>query len=187
MVKATTDEPYNFVCFTDTTEKLSKGIERIELSGDRPGWWAKTEIFQLKGKTIYFDLDTLILTDFTKFNLSKGDFIMLKAFNPRRTFASGAMAWEGDFSFLYEDYTDEDAVKFKWDQKYIIHKLETSGIIPQTFQERGSKIYSYKRHCLSGIPTDADLICFHGVPRPIDVPLLWDTFYVQDKVSHHAD
>lgn len=35
----------------------------------------------------------------------------------------------------------------------------------------GSNVVSWKVHCRDGIPSGADVVCFHGKPRPWEVGL----------------
>lgn len=62
MVQKKLRREHSFTCFTNLDEIA--GVDTIPLSRDWPGWWSKLCLFdpelQLPGRTIYFDLDTLI-------------------------------------------------------------------------------------------------------------------------------
>lgn len=50
---------HHFVCLTNTN---IKGVDCIPIPDDRPGWWAKTHLWEHDfGRTLYLDLDTLIV------------------------------------------------------------------------------------------------------------------------------
>jgi len=56
-VAANLSLPHRFVCLSD----VEVPCERLALQHGWPGWWSKLELFeQLKGRVLYFDLDTVI-------------------------------------------------------------------------------------------------------------------------------
>ena len=56
-VAANLSLPHRFVCLSD----IEVPCERVALRHGWPGWWSKLELFeQLKGRVLYFDLDTVI-------------------------------------------------------------------------------------------------------------------------------
>lgn len=170
------DIPFSFICYTD---KISiKGIACRKT--DKRGWWGKIDIFKEKGPCLYLDLDTIIVENIDLLLesiplLSKEEFLMIKPWK-RKGWASGIMGWNGDFSFIQQTFNRiTDVLDYCWDQKYISAKLRENKnkIIPvQNFL----KIYSYKHHCktIRNYPKDAQIICFHGRPRPHEVrKTLW--------------
>lgn len=169
--------PFRFICFTDF--ELEDDID-VPLFYNYPGWWSKLEIFRLPGPTIYFDLDTIIINPF-EFDLyeflNNENFYMMGGFNPNRKFASGIMAWNGDFSFILDDYDGKANVK-EWDQFHIINAVGEENI---KFFPGEKTIYSYKHHCQDGLPNDANIVCFHGKPRPHEIKEGWVLEYWKDK------
>lgn len=172
--------PFRFLCFTDYT----RIIGGIPLEFRYPGWWSKLEIFKLTGPVIYFDLDTIIISDFesliSNVMREKDKFYMLKEFNPRRTFASGIMAWNGNFSHILNEYENNKTIK-DWDQFYIIEKVGKKEIIPIDSIQKG--IYSYKIHCREKLLSNASIICFHGKPRPHEVKTGWVLDYWKENIN----
>lgn len=168
--------PFRFICFTDM--ELEDDID-VPLFYNYPGWWSKLEIFRLPGPVIYFDLDTIIVNllefDLHEF-LNNENFYMINDFNPKRKFASGIMAWNGDFSFILDDYKGKSRVR-EWDQFYIIETVKEENIKSLSF---GKPIYSYKKHCQDDLPSDANVVCFHGKPRPHEVKSGWVLDYWKD-------
>lgn len=179
MVGRNLTTPHNFVCFSD----MGRGPGFQPLKYNMPGWWSKLELFQLKGPVIYFDLDTVIFGNIdhmgkTVMEMPEGTVRMLTPFNPKRRaagrWASGVMAWHGDFRFLLDSAPqDKNDVFFKgWDQDHISAQLTEHGINITPVNQMVN-IYSYKRHCQAAVPTDAEVICFHGNPRPATAKHAW--------------
>ena len=176
---------YTFLILTDMFEVNSPVPERAEvwdLESDLEGYWSKLELFRFEGEVLYFDLDTIILSDLnpliegirtvSSFNPEGDSFFMLEAFNHKRKWASGIMAWIGDFGFLYDNKEDKNRIPRYgiWEQDYIVDNLIFSSRKINSINDcHGGNIRSYKHHCLKGIPLKTDIICFHGKPRPRDV------------------
>lgn len=160
----------NFVCLTDMRVE---GVHTIPLIRGWPGWWSKVEMFRpglFREPVVYFDLDTLIMERFS-LHVEPGDFWMLKDwYKPR--FASGMMAWRGDFSFLFTRMPARPDPQ-DGDQEYIYAGLMAAGVVPKVIQKQ-VQVMSYKRHCDKGRgPRDAQVVCFHGKPRPWNAPEPW--------------
>jgi hypothetical protein len=84
-----------FVCLSDVPVKC----ERIELQTDWPGWWSKIELFRhLRGRTLYLDLDSVIVADPAP--LVTGRFLMIRNWRQPKLFASGVMSWHGDYAHI---------------------------------------------------------------------------------------
>jgi len=96
------DVEYNFVCYTDFDHPINQVCETRPLLHEYPGWWSKIEVFRETGRVIYFDLDTYILGPLGSLAraLDPGTFYMLRPFHRKEVWASGIMAWNGDFSFV---------------------------------------------------------------------------------------
>ena len=165
-------QSFEFICLSDLKKYT-------ELTDHLPGWWSKIEIFKIVGPAIYFDLDTIIIDDISVFvetvlNDEIKSLYMLKAFRSGEAWASGIMAWTGDWSWLYREFCfNRDMPAYQWDQRYINFKLKQRQIIPKTIQNYMPHIYSYKHHCKNGLPEDAQIICFHGHPRPHEIKDDW--------------
>lgn len=66
MVRRNLSVSHRFVCFTDRAGDVPDGIEPVDVSEfSLPGWWAKMCLFRADlrgpGRTIYLDLDTVIV------------------------------------------------------------------------------------------------------------------------------
>lgn len=191
------NEDFAFKCFTDdeaflkypdegvllnhTFSKHKILFSLIRLEKGYAGWWSKLEIFRNKGLNLYFDLDTVILSDLTEIidtikGLSKYDFLGMRRLNPSRwlrdgMFTSGIMGWNGDFKYLLDNFNYnvlQNPLSVP-DGDYIYSNLILSRANIKYLQANFEGVYSYKRHCRNGIPEDAKIICFHGKPRPHEV------------------
>lgn len=172
--------PFTFICLTDLSEAEFVGkpehVVIIPLRDNLRGWWSKIEMFRIQGPAIYLDLDTAVLKGGSLVRLASAVletreplFCMLKAFNPKERWASGMMAWAGNcnWRFIYNEF-DRGCMQVRWDQRYIKSKLEENKVEITAVQEYVN-IHSYKYHCKKGLPKDAEVVCFHGKPRPHEV------------------
>jgi hypothetical protein len=154
---------HNFVCFSD----VDVPCDRIPLTKNWPGWWSKLEIFTLTGKTLYFDLDTVITGDLTLIAEYPHKFTMLSDFYVLEKPASGVMAWDGDYRYILDDYDHNQTYPGHGDQGYIATKVQ-----PERFQNL------FPRQIVSRKVTETRndnerVVCFHGEPRPHEVN--WQT------------
>jgi alpha-N-acetylglucosamine transferase len=147
---------HTLVCFSD----MDVSCDKIVLQKGWPGWWSKLEIFQLTGKVFYIDLDTIILRDISDIIEYPHKFTMLDDFYRPGNPASGIMAWEGDYSYLYKEYNPNLQYPGHGDQGYIASKVSDIEFFQTIFP---SRIKSYKAHRNH---SKADIVCYHGSPRP---------------------
>lgn len=146
-----------------------------------PGWFAKMEMFRLKGPCLYFDLDTTIVGDLEPLLIEArvGRFTVLRDVyrgqkNPNAV-QSSIMAWSGDMRWLYEAFK-ADSERFIAEYQTPPDKWGDQGFI-QAYTAPESRAYwqdvapgvlvSYKRDCALGrVPEAARVVVFHGKPRP---------------------
>ena len=189
---------WNTFEFTVLTDDMTGGIyppsrvNLVALEMNLNKFWSKLELFKLKGKVLYFDLDTIILDSMdTLINEIKtcpeGSFYMLKAFNrERRNWASAIMAWNGDFNYICHNFDESNTLEMnygKWEQKYISDRLKKMGVNIQSINKFLTGIRSYKHQCINQIPKETNIICFHGIPRPHDVNWLKKEIEQYEKQS----
>jgi hypothetical protein len=200
-VAANTNVPHKFICLTDMrSQRLeAEGVFCMPLVSDWPAWWAKIEMFRITGSVVYFDLDTVItgsIDGLLEASLCSEDrFIMRRNFK-KAVWSSNVMAWSGDYRWLVESMRSyakprfrrrrsavnliADSRSYRGDQDWIAAKLEENSIAIETAQSVLPGIYSYKKDIVvrnNGIPENASVIVFHGVPRPHEVrnPQRWLT------------
>ena len=115
---------HSFICLSDVS--IPK-VQTISLIGDTPGWWAKIELFRpeiFKRPVFYIDLDMVICDDITDFILKcqNEQFLMLTnhkdSINKDNKPASAIMYWNGDYSFLWNEYLKSPAA---WQKEYSVH------------------------------------------------------------------
>ena len=100
-------DDWEFICRTDTPFS-GAGIICRPLVGIMEGWWSKIEIFCYTGPCLYFDLDTVLVSDFSHLfdiihKLKKYEFLALKPFRSSEVWASGIMAWNGNWNKVFND------------------------------------------------------------------------------------
>jgi len=176
MVKRNLTVPHQFIVLSDVE---CGGQNTLPLEGDLPGWWSKLELFNLTGRVLYLDLDTVIMSSIDRLaknvmQMDQNEFRMLIPFSPGRRekglWASGVMAWNGDFRYLMK--LQKGWHKRQWDQDHISIVLKSKGVDVKPINQF-SEIYSVKRHCTNKTPSDAEIICFHGNEKPHTAKQPW--------------
>lgn len=164
------------VCLSDVDVA---GVPTIPLQHDWPGWWSKLELFSnvIDGDLFYIDLDTVVLGDLGEFE-AVGQTTMLSDFYWPERPASGLM---------YIAERDKAAVWSRWlesPDKHMARKpgrgdIGDQGFLAQVLEPARwqdllpGRVVSYKAHCRQQVPAGADIVCFHGKPRPWGVNLPW--------------
>jgi uncharacterized Rossmann fold enzyme len=163
MVARNLDTPHRFVCFTDAP---IEGIECRPVPEGLKGWWAKLWLFhELKGPTLYLDLDTVITGPLEA--LEPGEFACLRDFYRPDGLGSGVMLWNGDLSKIWHDWNSSGRPALhggdqEWIEQAHPHAHRLQDVYPGLFA-------SFKRDAMDGIPSGASVVCFHGQPRPHEV------------------
>lgn len=196
-VRRNVTKPCRVICLTDGASE--RGFPRdliddvIPLDHDWPGWWAKMELFRLRGPLLYLDLDTIIAGSLDPLvswaALHTDDLMMLRGFY-RRDCCSGVLVWGGSVGWIFELFERDVANAtflfrsgamrmrnrrglFRGDQEWLSKVLKDRVDSPRVFmaQDVLPGVYSYKVHIKDSgrLPDDARMICFHGHPRPHEV------------------
>lgn len=186
MLEKNVTVPYTFYCLTNTNSPTV--FKLLPLLSNYRGWWSKIELFKpnlvKEHRIVYFDLDTVIVSNIDDLLLQDHDFIGLKPFNLRRSLidgyiASGIMSWrnDGTFNYIFNKFKYlYDSRKYAGDQDYISYMLQKREIIPMYWQSLVDGIYSYKRHLkgkVGSVKFNPRVVCFHGLPRPHQVNVNW--------------
>lgn len=159
----------NLVCLSDVD---IGGIKSHSLWYDWPKWWAKIEICRpdIKGDVMFYDLDTIVINEPQNISVDT----VLTDFGDSSVIGSGLM-------YLTEQTRNKIWAEFIKDpqkamQAHIKWPAGDGGFI-LPFVKNAQRwqnvinVYSWKYHCNKGIPNDADVVCFHGKPRPWDIGL----------------
>lgn len=167
-------DPDNFVCLTDVPA-VSRYCETVPLERDWPGWWSKVELFRaFRGPTVYFDLDTVIVGDLTDVLLQskRAPITLLSDFYRPAALQSGVMAWNGDWSRIYEFFTERTA--FLMDFHRRADRWGDGGYIGS--QVPGARRWQdvlpgqvVSRKVKATRNANERVVCFHGRPRPREV------------------
>lgn len=177
---------HRFVCLSD----VDVPCERIALETDWPRWWGKLELFRrglFDGPVFYADLDTVITGPLDEIVAYPHRFTMAHEYNRPHLLCSTAMAWNGDYSFIYDAMKDEGQRVYYderlpnecgriGDQAFIEDQLIANGIKSDTFRDLFGErsVASYKIHeCQERPPHEAAMVAFHGRPKMSDLKTGW--------------
>lgn len=159
----------DLVCLSDL--KI-KGIETIPLIYNWPRWWPKIELFRpdIKEDLFYLDLDTLVIN----MPVMPSVTTVLTDFGDKNVIASGLMFIKHEDKAVVCDNFIKDPQKAM--SEHIKWPAGDGGFINRFYNkcqrwQNVAHVYSWKYHCARGIPSDADIVCFHGRIRPWDVGL----------------
>jgi len=170
----------SFFCLTDLS--TIHGVRTLPLQHDWSGWWAKIELFKYDD-VFYLDLDTVILNDI-RYMLSLSDFHAIRNFKNHKRWwkvvlGSAVMTWGKSPRFIYDDFTP--ALTRKYENKKKQNRWRDQGYNHDALKGRFDalqdifprRILSYKLDQLGNTPPEADIICFHGYPRPWEADEPW--------------
>ena len=123
----------------------------------------------VEGDILYFDLDTTIF----KLPPIPTRSTVLRDFMAPERIGSGLMFLkEADRAAVWEAFMTDPARHMRectthrrWGDQGFIEPFFADALRWQDF----AKVYSYKMHCKRGVPPDAQVVCFHGKPRPWDI------------------
>ena len=109
-VQRNLSHPFRFICLSD----CEVNCERIPLTSEDPGYWAKLELFRenlFDGPVLFFDLDTLICNNIdllVEQLMAQDSFVMWKDTDYNLS-SSAIMYWNGDYSHIYKEYLKDPA------------------------------------------------------------------------------
>ena len=164
-------------CLTDSPAAMPD-VKTIPLAHDWPGWWAKMEMFRpdIDGDFLYADLDTVFLKPPT---IRLTETHVLADMYGREHMNSGLMFLTvDDRREIWNDFIREPAAEMRrygGDQDFLNRYLGKK----KRFQwEFPGKIVSYKADILKEKPQGgslqtAEIVVFHGNPRPWLVAATW--------------
>ena len=177
-IERNTTIPYRFVCYTDQVNELPE-IETVELEKNYPGWWSCVELWKHQGPTIAIGLDTMILKNIDGLlilasHAPEEEFFLLDSFFHPGEFINGMQIWNGDWSWLYNEFDFEKESKLhRGDENYLIETLQARGYDLAAIQDYFEGICSYQRHYQKGLAKDPSVIIFHGRRKPWNTNL-WE-------------
>jgi hypothetical protein len=197
-VKRHLSKPFRFVCLTNEPAGLDPGIECFPIPdlgyADyhwRSGAWPKLSVFLsdlygLKGRALFIDLDSVILDSLEPFFDLEGEFIAIGGgpnwrrgvANPKPELASGVFAFDlGSQPQVVEIFQKNPADAF---ETYRLEQNFLEATVTSWKPWPDGWILSFKRHLRRPAFVDlflphrkpapgTKIVAFHGDPRPIDV------------------
>ena len=162
--------PHRFVCFTDDPSGI-KCPTRALPSG-LTGWWAELALHRpnvLSGPVLYLDLDTVILDSLDFIASYGGDFSILRDFYRPDGYGSGVMLWRTAQPQVWNRWIAEGRPdNHHGDQGWMEEAVPNADRLQDVFP---GKFCSFKAdECDDGAPVDAAVMCFHGYPKPHELP-----------------
>lgn len=165
-----------FVCLTDDTEGLHENIKTIPLPDDLEGWWGKLYMFK-RGlfndgdRILFMDLDTLIIGNIAEIANYRGQFATLKDFFYPQQLGPAIIAWEaGSFAAsIWEEWVAQGKPRHPMGDLWWLNNLDQgrfSKKIDKLQDLFPGQIVSYKADCHPYPPGGANIVCFHGQPKP---------------------
>ncbi len=197
MVRRHLSLPFRFVCLTDDAEGIEPGVEVLpippigfdEFDRREPwtfahGWLKLTSfanpLYDLKGRTLFLDLDIVIVDSLDPFFDQEGDFVVIREWDKRDGTGNTSVylftvgAHTDALDHLRKDYPDS-VNTVRNEQEFITGFLGRQGKVSY-WPEQWCR--SFKRHCMKrgplswfqapAIPKGARVIIFHGKPNPPD-------------------
>jgi len=194
--------PYRFVCYTDDPAALARygtsdtqQVRAVDISDLRlPGWWSKMALFDPKlrgrGTTVYLDLDTIVLGDFsalahepTWFGTCR-NFTQLRQIRERGTptwpcrYGSCVMVFPEDWG--RKVWTEFDAARYDWmrtcqlgGDQLAIERLVPDARILQEQVPEGFFLHYRNFPERTQPPPSARLAIFGGNATPANCQLSW--------------
>jgi len=166
-VQAMAEHVPGLICLAD---QPVPGVETRPLQYGWKGWWAKMEAYgpSITGDILMLDLDTIVrrlpalpavstvLPDFYR----PADQALMGSGFLFVTEADRARIWE-KWILAPEGHMASCTTRTCWGDQGFLAPFLAAG------PRWGSNVVSYKVHCrMTGVPASADIICFHGQPRP---------------------
>lgn len=197
MVSRHLARPFRFICLTDDAQGIAPAIrtEPIPNIGFEPfdtrepwtfghGWLKLTsfsdQLYDLRGPTLFLDLDIVIVDSIDCFFDYPGTFCVIKEWDKTDGTGNTSVyrytigAHSDALAHLKDDYPTS-VTEVRNEQEFITQFLGRQGKVQYWPQEW---CVSFKRHCVArglmswfrapAIPAGARIIAFHGKPNPPD-------------------
>lgn len=188
MVKRHLTLSHRFICFTDDKTGLNADIETFPLIETQlEGWWHKltlfkSDLFGLTGRTLYMDLDVVIIDSIDCFFNDYDDrFVIIKDWNSNARFTfwnSSVFLYDiGKLSFVWDNFSEEQSKRIGGgDQIWITRQIPDATTWPKTWcrsfkyecVDNGPYRDAAENHNKDGIPDGCKIVIFHGQPNPPD-------------------
>jgi hypothetical protein len=188
MVSRNLTKPFNFYCFTDDAkgivqEVIIKSLPEIYIpKKNQVSPWRKLSMFAkeldgIKGKTLFLDLDKIIVDNIDCFFEYSDKLAIIENWTQKGQGIGNSAVYcfeVGKYPFILENFNNNpEKIVQDYDNEQI---YLSKNIGKEMVFWPDSWCKSFKRHCIAGrflrffiapqIPKGAKIIVFHGHPRP---------------------
>jgi hypothetical protein len=168
-----------FHCFTENPKDIHPDVIIHPLPNfNLTGWWNKLYLFSgdlpISGRIVFMDLDTLIVGNIDDLLSHNTGFATLRDWFKAEKDPNTLVINSSIMSFVVGQHTHiwtnfmKDPTKIAksihpaGDQEWIRQQKPAELVFLQDLFP--NQLYSYKSHCLGGLPPNARIVCFHGKP-----------------------
>lgn len=189
MVKKNITIPYNFICITDDASGIRKEVvihpipeikvpSRNDVSPWRKLLMFSSKMGNIKGKTLFLDLDIVIIENIDCFFSYSDNFSIIENWTQKGRGIGNSSVYMfefGKYEYVLKEFIEnmnEILNKYDNEQIYISKRIPNIKFWPETWCK------SFKIHCLPGglknlfitpqIPEGTKIVVFHGNPKPSD-------------------
>lgn len=169
--------PHNFICYTEDPKGIE--CETRPFIKELPTWWYIVGLFNkehgFKDKTVYLDLDTVILDNIDHILSWDVDFAILRDFYRPRGLQTAFITWEPEWgAFIWDKFLqDKPNLKASSGTNGFIEKCVPPNTANKYQDEFPDELVSYKVHIrdkkLNNPPEKAKMVFYHGNPRPCEL------------------
>ena len=162
-------------------------FEIIPLTNTFPGTWSRIQLYSPEMEQyrpfLYVDLDTAIIRSLENIIklVEEDQFITLEDFSQKNRLATG-LVWFPKNSEKIKKIWESFKGVTGWRMDYFIRTVTQSDLFWQhlTVTIKDYKPLRPKTSYLVNLPSDTDIVCFHGKPRIFDADISWVKDYVQE-------
>ena len=150
--------------------------EHVITESDKPGWFAKIDLFQpdrFTGRVLYLDLDSSVIGSLDEIAMYPSPFSIIRNFKEMKEpdkarFNSSVMSWDaGEADHLFTNFTPDVMDLMNGDQDWISEQIPYADTYPKDWCV-SYKVRRYSK--LNTMPSDTRVVCYHGDPKPWDLP-----------------
>jgi len=168
---------HQFICLTDKPHSFKiEGVKFEQANYPIADSWCKLSLFhpnlKYTGKSIYFDLDVVIVDSLDGLVQFNKDFTIIKDW-VRPTYNSSVMIWEaGKHNYLATEFRQQHMIEHRGDQDLITKLLKERQTEVYTFNPKHIRSYKFSG-ADKNLKEGNKIVVFHGSPKPHEVDDKW--------------